>query len=117
MEEFLRAWSPVVAVGLSAVGAFFAYFVRQESKSAIRGTARELHKRLDDQHDRITRLEGAMDTLPTREDFHELSIANAKLSGEMKALLEKIGGMHETLVTTQRSVQRINDFLLQQKAS
>ncbi len=106
---------PFVSTLFGVAAAFAAGWVRREALSAIASSEAKVIATVNDHHARLAKLEAAADTLPTRDDFHTLALANADMIGEMKALKEAMKGMHETLNATQRIVQRVNDYLLDHK--
>lgn len=116
LNEAVHAWFPVIAGVFSIVATLGLYFIRNETRRLVDASEKRIEKRLDHQHERLAKLEGALETLPSRADFHNLALANRDMAGDLKSMKVKIDGMHETMITTQRSVQRVNDFLLNEKS-
>lgn len=99
LDYLLRAGQFVftVAVGLFSISA--------SRKASSRAQAEELSGRLRDHENRILVLEQRIDHLP---DGHQL----AELAGDMKAIKAELAGVARELAPLARSVDRINDYLL-----
>lgn len=115
MSEFVHDWSPLLAVLISSLVGIASYFIRSESRTLVQKAEANVIAQVNAHHDRLLRLETSMDTLPTRDDFHKLAIANTDMIGEMKAIKVAMQGLHETVAATRASVQRVNDYLLHHK--
>lgn len=103
MDFALRAGQFLFTV---AVGVFSITAARRASS---RAEAEELAGRLRDHGNRILVLEQQIDHLP---DVHQL----AELSGDMKAIKAELAGVARELAPLARSVDRINDYLLNARA-
>lgn len=126
MNDFVQTWWPVFTfVYLGFLGAG-VYWVRTTIKQQIAAAFGELKKanddacgrldfRVDEHHDRISKLESKIDDLPKTADIHALAITIERLSGEIKTQSAKLGAVQETSIAMQKSLQRVNDFLLIEK--
>ncbi|MCY1375766.1 hypothetical protein D9M68_653980 [compost metagenome] len=84
------------------VGVFSLSAARKASSKA---EAQALADRLSTQDSRILVLEQRMDHLPDSQQL-------AELAGDMKAIKAEISGLARELAPLARSVDRINDYLL-----
>lgn len=72
----------------------------------------QLATRLTGQDNRILMLEQSMKHLPDSEQLTELAGELADLAGDMKAIKVELAGVAKALDPLTRSVDRINDYLL-----
>lgn len=116
MNDIIQTWSPIVFTIVSAVIAVGIYWVRNTAKRETEVACGDLDKRLDEHHDRISKVESKIDDLPKSADIHALALSLERLSGEVRAQSVKLTAVQETSTAMQKSVQRINDYLLNEKA-
>jgi hypothetical protein len=77
-----------------------------------KANARQIQKLKDqnsDQAERIRTLEGRLETLPTKDDFHALDLKLSSLGGNLETVSTK-------LEAVDRVARRIDDFLLNKGA-
>src|SRR5690348_14223669 len=110
MNDTIQTWWPIVLSITTVVIAFAVYWVRNTAKIETESACGKLDTRLDEHHDRISKLESSIDSLPKKDDIHALAMSQAELLGEMKAMRAKVDGMQDTASQTQASVRRINDY-------
>lgn len=103
LDMLIRAGQFVFTV---AVGVFSISATR---KASTKLEARELATRLANQDSRILTLEQQMLHMP---DSHQM----AELAGDMKAIKAELAGVARELAPLARSVDRINDYLLNARA-
>lgn len=103
LDMLLRAGQFVftVAVGLFSISA--------SRKASSKVEAEALAARLGNQDDRILTLEQQLLHMP---DGHRI----AELAGDMKAIKAELAGVARELAPLARSVDRINDYLLNKRA-
>lgn len=85
------------------------YTVMATRRAASASVAEALDDRLNNHHTRLVTLEQQMLHLP---DVHQLS----DLAGDMKAMRAELAGLARELAPLTRSVDRINDYLLNARA-
>lgn len=85
------------------------YSVLASRRSSSKAEAEQLATRLTNQDNRILVLEQRIDHLP---DSQQLS----DLAGDMKAIKAELAGVARELAPLARSVDRINDYLLNARA-
>ncbi|BBT16241.1 hypothetical protein WP8S17C03_22900 [Metapseudomonas otitidis] len=90
-----------VLVGMFSMGA--------ARKASSKADARALEERLNKQDSRITILEQQIAHLPDSQQL-------AELAGDMKAIKAELEGVARSLDPLTRSVDRINDYLLNARA-
>ncbi len=90
-----------VAVGIFSIAA--------ARKSSSKADAEALAQRLNSQDSRILTLEQQLLHMP---DSHQMS----ELAGDMKAIKAELAGVARELAPLARSVDRINDYLLNARA-
>lgn len=131
--ESAMTWFPMVQWLLTLGALGFAYWVRSTvhgrvaeceedykgreaamSKRIADGEA-ALHQRINDVRERLTRLEAAYDAMPRRQDVHEIALTCTQLAGTMTAFKTEMSDAKEVMRATQASIQRVNDFLLNEK--
>lgn len=64
-------------------------------------------------NDRLAKAEGRCDALTPREDFHAALMKLGEMGGDLKAMLAKMTSMDGEMKATQRSVERVQDYLLE----
>lgn len=99
LDMLIRAAQFVFTV---AVG---AYSITAARKASSKLEARQLADRLSSQDNRILILEQQMLHMP---DIHQM----AELVGDMKAIKVELAGVAKELAPLSRSLDRINDYLL-----
>ena len=85
------------------------YSLMAARSSSSKAEGKALADRLTSQDNRILVLEQRIDHLP---DGHQL----AELAGDMKAIKAELAGVARELAPLARSVDRINDYLLNARA-
>lgn len=124
MEE-LRLWAPII---LSIVGIVYTIMstrgkAKDERVKAIEDDVASLKVekvssvpfqaivgKVDIVEDRVSRLEGEMQHLPTRQQTHELALALREMKGEIGILTEKLKPISAT-------TERLQDFLIDEATS
>jgi hypothetical protein len=102
-----RFWWDIAQFAVTAAVGFYVYISNRQrvTQERLVTLEREVDGRLDDHAERITKLEGRVEYLPTHGDLQSiregLSAQNALISG-----------MAESLAALRQSVDRINDYLL-----
>lgn len=109
LDYLLRAGQFVFTV---AVGLFSISSARKASSKA---DAEQLAGRLNGQDNRILVLEQRMNHLPDSEQLTELAGELADLAGDMKAIKVEIAGVTKALDPLARAVERMNEYLLNNK--
>lgn len=100
---------PMIALGLHVVEglAIAALWLRKPGEdagaavAALRGEAREA---IAGTRGRLDVLEERVSHMPTSEEFHEVK-------GQLDGIRERLMGLDDTAKTTRSTVQRIEDFL------
>lgn len=116
MEEFFQRWlGPLVAAAsfifmvMSARGkATNDRVAAIEAKLETKGSGETLGLlvgKVDLAEDRISRLEGTIETLPSRDQTHELALALREMKGELGILTEKLRPISHT-------TERLQEFLI-----
>ena len=98
-------WDMVTTV-IAMLAALYAWLLGRN-----RATASEINA-LDQ---RATRLEAALQNMPSHADLTKLNLEIAELSGDIKAIGQSINGLQATLPRMEESLGRINDYLLNHK--
>ena len=98
-------WDMVTTV-IAMLAALYAWLLGRN-----RATASEINA-LDQ---RATRLEAALQNMPSHADLTKLNREIAELSGDIKAIGQSINGLQATLPRMEESLGRINDYLLNHK--
>ena len=88
------------------------YSLMAARRSSSKAEAEQLATRLTGQDNRILMLEQSMKHLPDSEQLTELAGELADLAGDMKAIKVELAGVAKALDPLTRSVDRINDYLL-----
>jgi len=96
-----------VVVGL------FSLMAARRASSKVEAEA--LAQRLAGQDNRLTVLEQQMKHLPTGDQFTELAGELAELAGDMKAIKVEIAAVTKALDPLARAVERMNEYLLNNK--
>lgn len=115
MNEFVQTWWQPVSSLAAIIAAAAALWVRNTAKAENAEAIQSLKDRQDEHDERLTRLEAAFENMPQRSDFQKLGDHLHELAGDMKAQTAELHGMKDVLRATQISVQRVNDFLLNEK--
>jgi hypothetical protein len=126
MNPWVQTWFPVfqfcVSMAAIALAAYVHSVVQSRVNKAesaiydhISSVSGGLAQRANKHEHRLTKLESVLDGTPQRADFHELAKHLAALNGDLKALRAETDSVRDTLRATQSSVQRINDYLLNEK--
>lgn len=68
--------------------------------------------RLSDHDQRITALEQAQSSMPTKDDMHALHLGVSEMRGDMKELRAVISGSSQVMGRLEKIVTRHEDFLL-----
>lgn len=108
-DYMLRAGQFVFTV---AVGLFSISSARKASSKA---DAEQLARRLNSQDEKILVLQQQMKHLPTSEQMTELSSELAEVAGDMKAIKVEVAGVNKALEPLARAVERMNEYLLNNK--
>lgn len=119
-------WSAVVEAALAIfafIGACISVWVssRIDAKvdaaiETVRTTEiAPLKRALAAQHEVTAELKAMCAQQATREDFHKLGMQLEKALGEFKAMTVKVTDLGEEQKATRTSVQRVNDYLLNNK--
>lgn len=90
----------------AAVGMFSVSAARRSSSKA---EATKLEERLKDQENRILVLEQCIEHMPDGKQL-------AELAGDMKAIKAELAAVAKSLEPLTRSVERVNDYLLNGRA-
>ena len=88
------------------------YSLLASRRSSSKAEAEQLATRLTNQDNRILVLEQSMKHLPDSEQLAELADELGELAGDMKAIKVELAGVAKALDPLTRSVDRINDYLL-----
>ena len=88
------------------------YSLLASRRSSSKADAEQLASRLTGQDNRILVLEQSMKHLPDSEQLAELADELGELAGDMKAIKVELAGVAKALDPLTRSVDRINDYLL-----
>ena len=88
------------------------YSLMASRRSSSKAEAEQLATRLTGQDNRILVLEQRINHLPDSEQLTELAGELADLAGDMKAIKVELAGVAKALDPLTRSVDRINDYLL-----
>lgn len=99
MTEDARFWIGLLQWALPGAAGIYAWIVNRQSAKAAEVIELTL---------RVTTLEEQMRHLPDADLINELS-------GDMKAVKAELAGIKESLAPLHRSIDRVNDYLLQQK--
>ncbi|MGA7673530.1 MAG: DUF2730 family protein [Rhizomicrobium sp.] len=100
---------------LSVAALGFGFYVRSTARKQIDEAIAPINETLGEHHDRLVKLEAHWETLPTRDDFHKMAVQFTEVVGEMKAIKARMEAIGDTVKATQSSVQRVNDYLLNEK--
>jgi hypothetical protein len=120
-------WSAIVEVFLAVAalaGAAVSLWVTSKIDDKVDAAVEKvredeivpLQKKIGKQHDEIADLKTQCAKQATREDVHSLAMNLEKALGEIKAIRTGMDDMRDQARTTQASVQRVNDYLLNDKA-
>jgi hypothetical protein len=95
---------------------FYVYISNKNdtTNSSINRLREESDKRLDNHADRISKLEGLVENMPTHDDLGELHTRINKVSEQSASLIEKTDGQTEILRAMRETVRDIQKFLLDQ---
>jgi len=88
------------------------YSLMAARRSSSKVEAEQLATRLTGQDNRILVLEQRIDHLPDSDQLTELAGELADLAGDMKGIRAELAGVAKALDPLTRSVDRINDYLL-----
>jgi hypothetical protein len=64
-------------------------------------------------NERVAKNEARCETLTPSSDFHNALLKIGEIGGDMKAVRAELGAMHGELRANQRSIERVNDYLLE----
>ncbi|WP_312466986.1 DUF2730 family protein [Stutzerimonas nitrititolerans] len=96
-----------VAVGL--------FSISSARKASSKAEAEQLAQRLNSQDEKILVLQQQLKHLPDSEQLTELAGELAELAGDMKAIKVEISGVTKALDPLARAVERMNEYLLNNK--
>nr|WP_278437065.1 DUF2730 family protein [Brucella anthropi] len=92
----IQPWTSVIATIISIGAAVYAVVTSGAKKNAAT---------LDDHEHRISTIENDLKHLPSKESFYQLQIDMTELKGQ-------IGTITKSSEATERTVRRVEDFLL-----
>ena len=98
---------PFIALLLGIANIFWSWHTRSQSASEAR--VKRLEDRLDLVEDRQITVEEQMKHLPTKDDLHAVKVGLADVLG-------LIGRQGSEITSMARAVNRIDDYLLREKA-
>lgn len=81
--EFVRSNFGVISTGAAIVAGGF--WLKLDSKYAKKSDVELLRKTIEENDDRLTKIENKVDNLPTSSDFAQLQILMTKIEGEAKS--------------------------------
>lgn len=109
---FENALSIIAAVsGLSSV-AMIVLSSKFATRSGVRKAHGAIYQRLDNQGDRILKIEGTITGLATKQDINAVLVALERQDGDRKALSEKVEGVKNELSAISRPLGLIHEYLL-----
>jgi hypothetical protein len=136
VDAFFRAYYPYIIfalngvallVGLAITGKLMTRKDCDECRKSCSETNEERTKELAALEQRVARNEDKLDELPTDKDVHGLTLAMAKVAGEVSELSKEMGGKWDVLAeriegvkesqrATKELTNRLDNFLRNQKA-
>ncbi|SDU08881.1 MULTISPECIES: DUF2730 family protein [Stappia] len=99
----LNAFLSVIALGISSAGVVYTWLTRGSRKNTQAIAA--LEAKVEQQQARVDRVEAKLNTLPDRDDLHQLD-------KQIEGMSVRFGGVEDTLKALQRVTERISDYLL-----
>lgn len=105
--EALRFWFDVFQLLLTGVVAVYVWLTSRHrvTTSAIRKLEEDVDQRLDNQGDRLTRVEQVVESLPRHKDIGQVYDRLNALHGQLQKLTGTVGGVA-------RQLELVNDHLL-----
>ncbi|WP_186390375.1 DUF2730 family protein [Stappia sp. TSB10P1A] len=105
MIDDIRNWSGPIASLLAIASLIYTWIT---ARSKINEQRLGGHERKLTEHDRrVQKLESEVSHLPRKDDVHELRVALAEVKGS-------VGRVEESIAGTDRTVRRIEQFLLRE---
>lgn len=116
LGQWRDALEIILIVG-NAIAVIAVFYLR--STFATKAGMRERFKSSDDRVEkterRISKIEGGMKSLATQEDVNGVKLLIEHGNGERKVLSAKLEGVDQTVNRLERSVSRIEEYLLHNK--
>lgn len=107
----MRFW-PVIAFIANLAVIWIAWTIRQVAEDRMRQLGEAIHRRIDEQAHRLTRLEVGAETTPRPGDVSKLEVRLTTIDGHVNTLSESVRGVRDSQDTLRSAVQRIEDYLL-----
>lgn len=119
-------WSAVVEAGLAFlafIGAGISVWVTLRINDTVEAAVTDVRVKeinplkltVINQHEEILKLQGLCAQQATRDDFHNIAIQIERLAGEVKTVNVSIKNVQDSQAATQKAVQRVDDYLLNEK--
>lgn len=99
----------LASFGLSIAAMIYAFFVNRRKDVDERFL--EGSKRMDRHEKRLSTLEMTVNSMPGKDDMHNLEMLLSEMGGDMKAMRATMKGMSESLTRTESIVSRHEDHL------
>lgn len=113
MDSFLKYW-PVLLALATVLWGWLMWSARSSfaSKTDVSTALTAIAEQIDTLEKEQLKLVERMRTLPSSEDLNQVSNKLTELHGDHKALRAEMEGMNRAVETIDRSVTRIENFLL-----
>ena len=109
--EFIAQYGAVVATGVNLIVIWAVWSIRRAVDEQL-GAVKDGMGRM---HGRVTRLESALDAVPSGSEIGGLKEQIASLHGDMRMIGAHIDGLRDVTKTLSISLDRINDYLLKRE--
>lgn len=115
MELFIQTWFPVASFVATVMTAVIIYWVRGTIRAETAENFERISGDISDHEKRLTELEAERVALPSKDDLHNLAIRVESLNGALAAINEKISAVSDSVGGLKRSVDHVNEYLLNEK--
>lgn len=110
----------VTANALSLAAGYYAWRTKREQirKEEVDAAIQRIHERVDrlqgreaELRDRVSRTERGLEETPTSKAVHELALSISNMSGELKAVVERLNGMAQLVERQEKVTERLEDYM------
>lgn len=110
-QEAIKLWITVATFLSALLSGIYTFFATRQKDTEKR--FKESDTKIDAVVKRVDKLENSVEALPSKEDFHKLDVALARMTGDIRSLGVMLEGQGEIMTRLERVVTRHEDHLLE----